>query len=131
MNLFRSSKTVDPVYRMLEATVVASLSGIGTTTAILVKASVMHRTCLLPLFDLSGPNRSACIRILGPSGTGSGASGAGLVSLFLVFLAARASSDVIGDIQFQQWPPPRSLNAVHCSFNGAVTSQDIAVGVMK
>ena len=63
----------------------ASLSGMGTTTAILVKASVMHRTCLLPLLDLSGPNRSAWMRMLGPSGIGSGASGAGLVSLFLVF----------------------------------------------
>ena len=82
----------------------ASLSGMGTTTAILVKASVMHRTCLLPLLDLSGPNRSACIRMLGPFGIGSGASGAGLVLLFFVMFLLPFEFRVAGlTIPFPDW----------------------------
>ena len=43
------------------------------------------------------------------------------VTLFS-FLTAGASSDVVGDIQFEGWPPPGGFDAVHSAFNGTVSS---------
>ena len=61
--------------RIISATVVASLSGMATKTASLVKASVMAKMYLLAVLDLRGPMRSTCTRSLGPSGTGRGSRG--------------------------------------------------------
>ena len=62
VNLNWRRESVDPPISIICATVEASLSGIGTTTAILEKASVMHRTCLLNPDDLRGPYRSTWTR---------------------------------------------------------------------
>ncbi len=65
--------------KMAFATVSASLFSTAVTIAYFVKASVMQRMylCCHPAASI-GPKRSACIRMFGLSGMGSGCSGGGL-----------------------------------------------------
>ena len=102
---------------MLVATVVASLMGVGTTTAIFVKAWVVHSTCQLPLLLLSRPNMHPDVGSLYYQKRGKRCW---LGDAFSSLLAVRLSWYVPRDVVFGQRPPPGSLDLIHGGLDGAV-----------